>query len=382
MRLTTPTRARGVTRRQFLKLAAAANGLWIAGGRELRAADADPRVAEVIANTVTVDMHAHWRVPGGDAGQGAGIVEAMQRDGLAVVCLSHALDGALMRGETVPGTRSNLSRDPEPGELYGKYLGILDGYDELVASTPQLQRVLTYADVEAARRDGRPAFLQDAEGADFLEDGHIDRLDQAFERGLRKLQLVHYAVNDIADFQIGPDDYAGLTPFGIDVVKACNRLGIVIDVVHAQLDAVQGVAEVTTQPILLSHTALRGSAAQGTYWADNFRGGLPTMQARQITPEHAKAVAGTGGVVGLWALFPTAATYVQGLRELVDIVGVDHVGIGRDGGVTGGHSSRWPDATGGLMETVVGLMLDEGFTPEDCGKIAGGNVDRVLRTCL
>jgi len=306
----------------------------------------------------------------------------MEQDGLSVVCLTYALDGTLMRGETVPGTRSNLSRDPEPGELYAAHLKVLDGYDEMLASTPQLQRVLTHDDIESAHAAGRGAIIQDAEGADFLEQGHLDRLGEAYERGLRKLQLVHYAVNDIADFQIGPDDYQGLSAFGVDVVKECNRLGIVIDVVHAQYDGVEAVAKTTSKPILLSHTALRGSKAQGTYWADNFRGGLPTMQARQITPAHARAVADTGGVVGLWALFPTAESYVRGILELVDVVGVDHVGIGRDGPVIGGHSARWPDRTGGLMYTVVSLLLEQGFMPEQCGKIAGGNVNRVLKACL
>jgi len=382
MRSRSQHREAGVSRRELLQLVVVANGALLVGGRELWAAAADPEVAEIVAKTITVDMHNHWRVPGGAPDQGTELVAAMRQAGLSVVCLTYALDGPLMRGgDTVPGTRSNLRRDPEPGELYQAHLKVADGYDEMLESTEQLQRVLTYSDIEAAHKEGRPVIIQDAEGADFLEKGHLDRLEEAHKRGLRKLQLVHYAVNDIADFQIGPEEHRGLSPFGVAVVKECDRLGIVVDVCHTKFDGVKGVVEATSKPILLSHTSLRGSKAQGTYWADNFRGGLPTMQARQITPEHAKAVADTGGVVGLWALFPTAETYVQGIREMVDVVGVDHVGIGRDGPVIR-TQNRWPDQTEGLMYTVIGLMLKQGFTPEECGKIAGGNVCRVFEACL
>jgi membrane dipeptidase len=296
--------------------------------------------------------------------------------------LTYAVDGSLMGGgDPAPGTRSNLARDPKPGEMYQVHLKNEDDYDAMFASTPRLRRVLNYSDIDAARQEGRAAIIQDAEGADFLEKGHLDRLEEAYKRGLRKLQLVHYAVNDITDYQIGPADHRGLSPFGVDVVKACNRLRIVIDVAHVTFDGVKGVAKASSKPILLSHTSLLGSKAQGTYHAETFRGGLPTMQARQITPDHAKAVAATGGVVGLWSLFPSAEKYVQGVREMVDVVGIDHVGIGLDASVLG-VNTIWPDETEGLMYSLVGEMLKQGFTPDECGKIAGGNACRVFKACL
>jgi membrane dipeptidase len=66
---------------------------------------------------------------------------------------------------------------------------------------------------------------------------------------------------------------------------------------------------------------------------------------------------------------------------MVDVVGIDHVGIGRDGPVIRTRNS-WSDQTEGLMYTVIGLMLKQGFTPEECGKIAGGNACRVFEACL
>ena len=77
------------------------------------------------------------------------------------------------------------------------------------------------------------------------------------------MQLVHYTPNDIGDFQTGAVVHGGLTPFGAEVIRACNRLGVVVDVAHATADTVKQAVKVASKPLLLSHTALRGSKAQG-----------------------------------------------------------------------------------------------------------------------
>ena len=102
------------------------------------------------------------------------------------------------------------------------------------------------------------------------------------------------------------------------------------------------------------------------------------MQARQVTPEHAKAVAITGGVIGIWHISPSAEKYVQGVREMVEIIGTDHVGIGMDWPIEG-INHIWPGQTQGMMYAVVGEMLKQGFTKEECSKIAGGNFCRVFK---
>ena len=361
-----------------------------------QAAEPDPRVQEIVTNTITVDMHNHGVLPDSRpvqkksavasrsaSGGNANAVEAMRRASDTAICLSYAIDGPLMAvgaGDPAPGTRSNLIRDPKPGEMYQSHLRSLDRMDAALEKL-SLRRALNYADLEAAKKTGQPVIIHDVEGADFLEKGHLDRLEATYKRGLRKLQLVHYAVNDIGDFQIGPVDHNGLSPFGADVVKACNRLGIIVDTAHSTFDTVKGVVKASAKPVVLSHTALAGSKAQGTFWAETFRGGLPTMRARQVTPEHAKLVAGAGGVIGIWHLFPNAEKYVQGVREMVEIVGVDHVGIGMDWPVER-INQIWADQTEGMMYTVIGEMLRQGFSKKDCGKIAGGNFCRVFRACI
>src|SRR5262245_52616650 len=95
-----------------------------------------------------------------------------------------------------------------------------------------------------------------SEGADFLE-GALTRLDDAYHRhGLRQLQLTHYRVNELGDIQTEAPVHDGLTVFGADVIRACNRLGIVVDLAHAPLALVKRAVEVAARPVILSHTSL------------------------------------------------------------------------------------------------------------------------------
>ena len=155
----------------------------------------------------------------------------------------------------------------------------------------------------------------------------------------------------------------GLTPFGAEVIQACNRLGLVVDVAHATADMVKQAVKVSTKPLLLSHTALRGSKAQGS----------TPLTERQVTPDHARAIADTGGSIGIWHFFPSLERYVDGLKEMADVVGVDHVSIGTDQQPNPGVVQEY-----GTFMRLVDAMLSGGFTPTDAAKIVGGNYLRIF----
>jgi len=256
-------------------------------------------------------------------------------------------------------------RTPEPGALYKHHLERLDWVDEMVAAHG-LRRALSAADLEAAHRTGQPAIVGDVEGLDFLET-KLERLEEAHQRGVRHVQFVHYTPNDIGDFQTGAVTHRGLTPFGAEVLQACHRLGFVCDVAHATEDTVKQAVKVATKPLLLSHTALAGSRAMG-----------PTpLSGRQVSRDHARAIAETGGSVGIWHFFPSLEKYVEGLKEMADVVGVDHVSIGSDQQVRAGSLqdyAQWIE--------LVAAMLRGGFTPEEAGMIAGGNYMRIFRVAV
>src|SRR5947209_9477051 len=300
-------------------------GAMLAGGGGPRGSTAAAQTAEntsaaldVLRKSISVDVHTHGGTTGitSQAPPNATLANGMRAGSLAVACLANVPDAPIL-GRNAAGVLAAV-RTPEPGMLYKYHLDRLAWMDEVVAHHG-LRRALSAADLEAAHAAGEPAIIGDVEGLDFLE-GKLERLEQAHQRGVRHVQLVHYTPNDIGDFQTGMVTHNGLTAFGAEVIRACHRLGFVCDVAHATEDTVKQAVKVATKPLLLSHTALSGSPAMG-----------PTpLTGRQITPDHARAMADTGGSIGIWHFFPSLEKYVEGIKEMTDIVGVDHVSIGTD----------------------------------------------------
>lgn len=321
-----------------------------------------PAAAKLLREHVSVDVHTHAG-PNGVTSRTAApsddLARSMRAGRIAVLCLADVPDGPILGRDASNVLRA--LREPEPGFLYQYHLQRLGWVDELCAKHG-IRRVLTTADVKAAHAAGAPAIIMDIEGLDFLER-KLERLEESYQRGVRTMQLVHYTPNDIGDFQTGAVTHSGLTPFGADVIRACNRLGVVVDVAHATADTVKQAVKATDRPLLLSHTALRGSKAQGE---------TPLVE-RQITPDHARAIAETGGSVGIWHFFATPERYVEGLKEMADVVGVDHVSIGTDASSSTGLYPSYDNFT-----ALVDAMLRGGFTPADTAKIVGGNYLRIF----
>jgi membrane dipeptidase len=138
---------------------------------------------------------------------------------------------------------------------------------------------------------------------------------------------------------------------------------VVCDVAHATEDTVKQAVKVATKPLLLSHTALAGSHAMG-----------PTpLRGRQVSRDHGRAIAETGGSIGIWHFFPSLEKYVEGPKEMADVVGVDHVSIGTDQQVGPGSLQDYAQ-----WVQLVAAMLRGGFTPEEASMIAGGNYMRIF----
>jgi membrane dipeptidase len=275
------------------------------------------------------------------------------------VCLSEIPDEPLL-GRSAAGV-VGITRSPRPGELYENHLQRLAWADNLVAHHG-LRRALKAADLESAHAAGQPSLIGGVEGLDFIE-GRLERLVEAHQRRIRSAQLVHYTPNDIGDFQTGVVTHDGLTEFGAEVIRGCHRLGMVVDVAHATEHAAKGAAKVSTKPLLPSHTALAGSQAMAS----------TRLAARCVTPDHARAIAETGGAIGIWAIFESIDKYVEGLKEMAEIVGVDHVCVGTDQQVVPGalqDYSQWVN--------LIAAMLRGGFTSEEAGKVAGGNYMRIF----
>lgn len=288
------------------------------------------------------------------------VAGTMRKGGLAVMCLAIVADSPII---SVSSGRIRPNREPKAGELYDfskvQFAKVHD-----LARSQSMPIVKSAADLRAARAS-QPAVIVTSEGGDWLE-GKIERLDEAYQRWqLRQLQLTHYHPNELGDIQTEPSVHGGLTAFGADVVRKCNQMGIVVDVAHGTYELVKAAAKITTKPLVLSHTALSDQ---------------PYPWTRLITTDHAKAIAATGGVIGIWPVASIAriSSYADNFFRMIDKVGIDHVGIGTDQmGLVG--PSCLPSYAD-LPQLAAALRAR--FTPDETTKLMGGNYRRVFEASL
>lgn len=371
-----------LSRRDFLTTAVGAGGAMLLGPAWLHAAgDAvDPRVAQVVSQTLGVDMHNHvypagtephpQHGPQGGPPQeqqtqtlGLFLADEIRRSGLTAVCAAYVLDFA-------PGDK--------PGDARDNFLRWLTAIDAQLEKG-HMRRALSLKDLQAAHDQGHPTIVQTVEGAQFIE-GRLERVEEVYKRGVRHLQLLHMQddkVSPLGDVITSPAHLGGLTAFGAEVVKECNRLGILVDLAHATAETVLGALKVATHPLIVSHTGL-----------DSRTGGNPRMaemmKPHLISKERAKIVANEGGAVGVWTkLADSPKEFVENIKAMADAIGIDHVGIGTDSDLLSsrvgqGTNRTWPARAEGFFYAVVGEMLLQGFTPGEIGKIGGGNFCRVF----
>jgi membrane dipeptidase len=261
---------------------------------------------------------------------------------------------------------------PKPGEAMGWFQRELGRIKEHIAQQ-KLEIVRAPKDIDLALR-GKPHIVLAVEGASFIETDP-GRLKTAYDLGLRQLQLVHYTRNTLGDIQTEAAEHRGLTQLGKQVVRECNRLGILVDLAHSTEAAVADALALSRVPIVWSHSSVtREPAAAGT-------GAI--WRRRQLSLGTAKEIARKGGVVGLWSLAvdvgKTPAAYADRMIELAEWLGDDHVAFGTDFNGLGpyGLLSGYGD-----LRRVVEHWQRQGIGEARIRKLAIGNFARVLKAAL
>ncbi|HEU4788416.1 MAG TPA: membrane dipeptidase [Flavobacterium sp.] len=347
----------------------------------------NPRIAAIVAKTIGVDTHNHIDVPlNGEelSGSKIDLYGELKKSGLSAICMTFAVD---------------YQQLINPGDAYKRFINGLDAMDNVLKSN-NMKRSLNFKDLQFAHKKKIPTVIQSVEGGHFLE-GKLERLEEAYSRGLRHLGLLHDndASVPLGDIFTKPAQWGGLTSLGSDVIKECNKLGILVDLAHCTNETVNAALKVTTKPVLISHTGLDTQLGQNPKMAQ-------MMLPRLISKEQAKIVASSGGVIGVWThLADTPLEYAQNVRALVDVIGVDHVCIGTDTKMTPpyrsadnkknngqrdnngpkkqnatpkGTNETWQNQNGGFLYTVVDSMLKVGFNEDEIVKIGGGNFCRIF----
>ena len=301
-------------------------------------------------------MHTHAGRPRRTGDVDRSVLATMREAGVAAAVVAAIADIPVIRRD--PDTKRLVKlRDPEPGECLEATEAYLDSFGNAgmrIAREPD--------DIRA----DDPALVLAIEGCDFL-DGDLDRLNAMEARGVRSIQLTHFLVNETGDIQTAPPVHGGLTPFGAEVVRRMNQIGVIVDVAHCSEDTVRGVVAAASKPILCTHANL-------------LEPGVPDGEhPRFISREYAKMVVDTGGVIGAW-LSTLSREKVPGMiRHMfraIDAVGIDHVGIGTDmpAGVARTEMpnfSRHPELEAALR--------DRGMTAAEVEKVCSGNWMRVFR---
>ena len=225
--------------------------------------------------------------------------------------------------------------------------------------------------------------IQAVEGGHFIED-KLERLEIAYNRGIRHLGLLHdnHSFIPLGDIYTDPPPYKGLTETGINVIKECNRLGILIDFTHCSNKAINDGLDVSTKPILISHTGLNTQVGKNERMAK-------MMISRLISKEQAKIIAKSGGLIGVWThLSNSPQEYAQNIRAMVDVVGTEHVCIGTDIKIAPASTDKfgkntnqtWANENEGFLYTVVKALLEVGFNENEIEKIGGDNYCRIFDT--
>jgi membrane dipeptidase len=313
-----------------------------------------------------IDVHAHpgrCFLVGLDDGDplagllgGEDVVTALaaaRHAGITAVTLSTVADLRVLAPDPERGLR--ITRPFRPGEAQADHARQLAGLAGIIRAAG-LDVARTAADVQGAHDEDRLAVLVSCEGGDFL-DGRLEPLATVREAGASSLTLVHYRVNEIGDVQTEEPVHGGLSPFGRGVVAECNRLGVIIDCAHATFETTIGVLEVSSDPVLISHSHLEHAGQH---------------HPRLLSPDHACAVASAGGLIGAWPSGVTSTSlgdFADEVVRLADLVGVDHVAIGTDM-----DANYRPVLTGyGDFAVLQGMLAARGLSDLEIGKILGAN---------
>ena len=199
--------------------------------------------------------------------------------------------------------------------------------------------------------------------------GHDLSLVEDFRRmGVVYMTLCHNGDNDICDSASRSNgEHGGLSAFGRDVVREMNRVGMMVDLSHAAESTFYDVLDVSREPVICSHSSSR----------------LLCDHPRNLTDDQLRAIAEVGGVAQA-TFYPgflrtdgeaTIKDAVRHILHMIDVAGVDHVGVGSDfdgdGGVPGLNDES-------EMINLTRRLMAEGFGPTVLKKIWGGNLVRVM----
>lgn len=256
------------------------------------------------------------------------------------------------------------------GSLKERALHQIRKLDNFAAkSNGRLRIIKTAADLDSfiEYRSTNPsclAGLLGIEGAHVLM-GDLNNIDVFYKEGVRMMSPTHFFDNDIGGSSHGAARI-GLTAKGKDMIHRMQAKSMIVDLAHASSETIRDVLAISTKPVVVSHTGVKGTC----------------NNQRNLSDEDMIGIAKTGGIIGIgyWrqaVCGNDAAAIARAVRYAADLVGVEHVALGSD--FDGARTVPF-DATG--LQRLTQALIDQNFSDDEVRLIMGGNALRVLRQGL
>ena len=284
----------------------------------------------------------------------------------------------------------------------------IDTVKRLVAAYPDVFELATTADdIQRIHRRGKVASLIGMEGGYSIDDS-LGLLREFFDSGARYITLTHSRTTTWADSATDAPKWGGLSPFGEEVVREMNRLGMMVDLSHVSEDTMLDAMRVSDAPVIFSHSSARAVTGHARNVPDSVLRLMPEdggvvmvtfvpgfvsetvrtwnsarsaedARLKSLNPGAPAAV--TAGLAAWTAAHPepvaTIADVVAHIQHIRDVAGIDHVGLGGDyDGV-----DSLPVGLEGVdaYPRLLAALMANGWSEADIRKLAGENALRVMR---
>jgi membrane dipeptidase len=267
-----------------------------------------------------------------------------------------------------------MEEEPRPGMAVKR---ALDQIQAVLALTEKYSDAIALATTAAEVREvvasGRIAALMGVEGGYMIEDD-LRVLDVFYRLGVRYLTLAHAFNTHWADSSgVGdpvPARHDGLSPFGREVVREMNRLGMIVDVSHVADSTFWDALETTRAPVIASHSSVDGVK----------------KHARNLSDDMLRALARNGGVVQVNCVIKyidpverertPLSVFIDHIAHAIEVAGPDHVGLGLDYGYRAPAPEGLEDIS--KLGAVTYALLERGYDEETVRKVLGENTLRVM----
>lgn len=298
----------------------------------------------------------------------------------------------------------------QTGTAFQTTIEQIDCVYAMVKKYPEVFEIaLTASDVERIQKSGKIASLMGVEGGHSIENS-LGKLKQLFSRGARYMTLTHGDTLDWADAATDQSQSDGLSPFGKEVVREMNRMGMLVDLSHVSPATMSDALDITQAPVIFSHSSALAIADHPRNVPDDIllrvkkNGGLVMINffSGFVVPESAKNLkdmfgarraidkefgsesdAGKNAMLKWRAAHPTIpgdiAIVVEHIDHIVKTAGIDHVGLGGDFDGVDMLPKGLEDVS--KYPAITELLLRKGYSESDIRKILSGNMMRVLKAC-